>query len=103
MPERWFTSYVAMLPRLEAEQTQRMIDALLAAGGRRLSDQDHRAYRRALTEQSEGGRDMTQRARPNVAQLQRMGLKVVHETGAKPKVRPKPKREYRPERKEVSR
>lgn len=79
VPEAVMNAYVAMLPRLEAEQTQRMVNALLAAGGHSMRKDLRAAYLRGLEDQANGGRVLERPMRPRPGQLQRLGLRTVIE------------------------
>lgn len=65
-----------MLPRLEAEETRRLVEALLAAGGRSMSNSDQRQFLGGLDQAMNPG---ARAPRATADQLQRMGIRDVTE------------------------
>lgn len=74
MPEYWLNAYQRMLPRLQAERTRSMINALLFASGHAMGDTDRRLFDRQLTDDGDG--EMVRRRAPKVTPgfLQRLNV-----------------------------
>jgi hypothetical protein len=54
VPEPFLTPFVQMMPRLQAERQQRLIDALVLANGRQAKDSTYREHVAALQSQAAG-------------------------------------------------
>lgn len=102
VPEPFLTPFVEMLPRLQAERQQRLMDALVMAGGRQVKDDTYRQHVRTLEAQVNGGRSTWHKA-PKAKSLQAVagtGIRVTREdrvavssvTHSKPGTRPGAKR-----------
>lgn len=61
MPEPRLRPFVVMMPRLIAEETRRMMDALIAANGRQLKDAAYREVSAALDRRIDGDEQMRRR------------------------------------------
>lgn len=69
--------YVTMLPRLEAEEEQRLYRATVAAGGLVMEERGRMMYLKSLERQATGEKRMK---KPTAASLQAMGIRVVDES-----------------------
>jgi hypothetical protein len=58
--------YIEMIDRIEAQETIRLVEALLAAGGRHMKDSDQRTYIRRLEQASEGRSNHTRERAPKI-------------------------------------
>lgn len=86
MPGPLLNAYAAMLPRLTAERTLDLHQALIAAGGLMMEERPRAQYLDAMQRQVTGGK---RRKRPTPGQLQAMGIGMRKEPAAEPPKRAK--------------
>jgi hypothetical protein len=81
IPEPLLSPFVTMMPRLQAEDTQRLVDALVIAGGRQVKDSSYKELMADLERQAKGvlpGKRTPIKAR-SLRQIGRYGIAVTRE------------------------
>jgi hypothetical protein len=81
VPEPFLTPFVQMMPRLQAERQQRLIDALVLANGRQAKDGTYREHVAALQSQAAGSMPTRRRAvkATSLDAISHVGIRVTRE------------------------